>query len=91
MYNNAARQALAQQGKEAFARIPRRDKRICQANEIASHEDSEFTKLTAFAKAHPVIWNDIYRGFLARPDDRFGDTLLMFCDSVKYGSIVLNS
>jgi hypothetical protein len=89
MYNKTIKQQLAQERKERFARIARVDKRINRMNDIASHEDAEFTKLTAFAKAHPIIFLDVMHAYILRPNDRFGDTLLMFCDSVKYGRIKL--
>ena len=68
----------------------RQDKRICKMNEIASKEKTaNFELLKEFAKAHPVIMADVLMGFLAHPDSRFGDTLLIFCDCVEHGRIVI--
>jgi hypothetical protein len=71
--------------------VSRSDKRICKANEIASHETANFEKLTTFSNEHPYIMFDIMREYRKSPDFRFGDTLLMFCNAVDHRRISVDS
>jgi len=77
-------------GEEMSYLYSRQDKRICKMNEVASQEKTaNFELLKDFAKKHPVIMADVLMGFVAHPDFRFGDTLLVFCDCVEHGRIKL--
>jgi len=66
---------------------PRRNKRIYQANIIASSDNANMDGLKKFAKDHPNVWRDIMHAYEGSPDFRFGDTLLVFCSCVKNGYI----
>jgi hypothetical protein len=63
------------------------NKRIYRANDAASEDDGKFTKLTLFAKKHPVVFKSVMKAYNTRPDIRFGDTLLVFCSCVESGEI----
>lgn len=69
----------------------KQNKRINAMNEVASKErEADFPLLKAYAKQHPVIFKDVLKGFVAHPDMRFGDNLLVFCDCVEHGVIKLD-
>jgi hypothetical protein len=65
------------------------NRRIYEANAIASTDNANMDGLIQFAKNHPVIMKDIMEAYKRSPDFRFGDTLLIFCDGVKTGRIKL--
>lgn len=65
----------------------RSNKRIGLANEIASREIGNFENLTKLFKERRYIAFDIMREYRKSPDDRFGDTLLMFCNEINHRRI----
>lgn len=88
--SRALNEEMEKHGIEVRPNISRRDRRIYLANVVASTDTSKFDKLIEWAKVHPYMMTDIMKGYVTSPDDRFGDTLLIFCSLIMSGEIKLD-
>jgi len=70
-------------------KLERLNKRICNMNNVASWDSPNMTRLQQYAKDHPIIFANVLAAYKERPDGRFGDTLLVFCEGVDTGRIKL--
>lgn len=68
------------------------DKRIARMNDVAmDDEPDDFILLKEFAKKHPVIMEDVLKGFVCHPDNKaIGNNLFGFLNEVENGRIKLD-